>query len=379
MLIPVIVLVATLLVLVVIYVLDDALGALQERIGQPRRSGLNWSKRLVWLLLVLVVAQFFLPADLFAPKPPPAEPLPQTATFTADSLWSGADTARLAFLDDAQEELIRYGRELIINTAHYIGPKGTVMQNTNALNCQNCHLDAGTKPWGNNYGAVWSTYPKFRARSGGIETVVKRVNDCVERSLNGTALDSTGREMRAIVAYMEWLGTGIARDKKPKGSGIVELAFLDRAADPKRGAQVFEAKCASCHGKDGQGLLKADGRTHMYPPLWGDGSYNQGAGLFRLSRFAGYVKANMPQGATWENPQLTDEEAWDVAAYVNSQPRPGKDLSADWPDISKKPVDHPFGPYADKFPEQQHKYGPFGPIAAHYKSSETKSRPAGKP
>lgn len=375
----IIVLIATLLVLVVVHVLDDAVSALQKRMGQPRSPGLRWGKRIAWLLLVAVVLVLFMPSDPFAPAPARPAPLPQAATYTADSLWSGADTSRLASLDDAQEELIRYGRELIVNTAHYIGPNGIVMRNTNALNCQNCHLHAGTKPWGNNYGAVWSTYPKFRARSGGIETVVKRVNDCVERSLNGTALDSTGREMQAIVAYMEWLGTGIARDQKPKGSGIVELAFLGRAADPKRGQAVYEAKCVSCHGKDGQGMLKPDGRTHIYPPLWGDGSYNSGAGLYRLSRFAGYVKANMPLGAAWDAPQLTDEEAWDVAAYVNSQPRPGKDLSADWPDISKKPVDHPFGPYADPFPEQQHKYGPFSPIAAHYKSSETKSRPAGKP
>ncbi|MBK9177214.1 MAG: c-type cytochrome [Flavobacteriales bacterium] len=367
MLVPVIVLVATLLVLVVIYVLDDALGTLQERIGQPRKSGLNWSKRLVWLLLALVIAQFFAPTTLFSPKPPPAEPLPQAATFTADSLWSGADTTRLVFFDGEREELVRYGRELIKNTARYIGPNGTVMRNTNALNCQNCHLEAGTKPWGNNYGAVWSTYPKFRARSGANETVVKRVNDCVERSLNGTALDSTGREMKAIIAYMEWLGTGIDKGAKPKGSGIVELAFMDRAADPKRGAEVFEAKCASCHGKDGQGMLKADSLTQLYPPLWGPLSYNSGAGLYRLSRFAGYAKANMPQGATYLAPQLTDEEAWDVAAYVNSQPRPRKDLTDDWPDISKKPVDHPFGPYADKFTEQQHKYGPFDAIAANNK------------
>lgn len=367
MLIPAIVLLATILVLVVLYVLDDALAALQERIGQQRKSGLSWSKRITWILLLVVVAQFFMPTDLLEPKPPAPEPLPQVATFTSDGLWTGADTSRLTFIADAQEELIRYGRELIANTAHYIGPNGTVMRNTNALNCQNCHLDAGTRPWGNNYAAVWSTYPKFRARSGANETVVKRVNDCVERSLNGTALDSTGHEMQAILAYMEWLGTGIARNEQPKGSGIAELAFMDRAADPKRGEAVYAAKCVTCHGADGQGMLNAEGLTHLYPPLWGDESYNQGAGLYRLSRFAGYVKANMPQGVTWSSPQLSDEEAWDVAAYVNSQPRPAKDLSGDWPDISKKPVDHPFGPFADPFPEANHKYGPFAPIAAYYK------------
>lgn len=97
--------------------------------------------------------------------------------------------------------------------------------------------------------------------------------------------------------------------------------------------------------------------------MWGAHSYNIGAGLYRLSRFAGYVKNNMPQGTTWENPQLSDEEAWDVAAYVNSRQRPDLDLSHDWPDIRLKPVDHPFGPFADSVPDEQHKFGPFGPIA----------------
>jgi thiosulfate dehydrogenase len=361
MLIPIIILIAALLVLVVVYVLDDALRVMNERAGLPVGNGMRWSKRIIWLVLALIVAQFFVPTDLFEPPPP------QQAMYSTDSLWAGADTTRLAYLDKEQRELVLYGKELIRNTAHYLGPQGTVAQVTNGMNCQNCHLDAGTKPWGNNYGAVWSTYPKVRARSGKLETVSKRVNDCFERSLNGSALDTVGREMRAILAYMEWLGTGLAKGGKPKGSGIVELAFLDRAADPVHGAQVYTGKCASCHGNDGQGIRKADGRTYQYPPLWGAHSYNHGAGLYRMSRFAGYVKANMPLGATWDEPLLTDEEAWDVAAYVNSMERPVKDLKGDWPDISKKPIDHPFGPYADGFSESQHKYGPFGPIAAYYK------------
>lgn len=357
----VIILIASVLVLVVLYVLDDAMQAMNAHAGMPQGRSMKRSIALVWIVLSLVVAQLFVPADLFEPPPP------QRAVFGPDSLWRGADTTRLAILDDEQEELIRYGRELISNTAHYLGPKGTVAQVTNGMNCQNCHLEAGTRPWGNNYGAVWSTYPKMRARSGSRETVAKRVNDCFERSLNGTALDTTGREMKAILAYMEWLGTGIEKGRKPAGTGIVELAFLDRAADPTAGGQVYSAKCASCHGSDGQGQLKADGIAYQYPPLWGPKSYNAGAGLYRLSRFAGYVKANMPQGVTWEAPQLTDEEAWDLAGYVNSMDRPTKDLSGDWPDIRKKPVDHPFGPFADTFPEVQHKYGPFSPIAAFYK------------
>jgi len=361
MLIPILILIAALLVLVVMYVMDDAMRALNAHAGLPPGRSMKRSIALVWVVLSLVVVQMFLPADLFEPPPP------QQALFGPDSLWLGADTTRLANLDDEQEELIRYGRDLIANTAHYLGPKGSVAHISNGMNCQNCHLLAGTKPWGNNYGAVWSTYPKMRARSGSRESVSKRINDCVERSLNGTPLDTTGREMRAILAYMQWLGTGIDKDAKPPGTGIVELPYLDRAADPAAGEQVYHSKCASCHGADGQGQLKVDGITYQYPPLWGPHSYNSGAGLYRLSRFAGYVKANMPQGASWEVPQLSDEEAWDLAAFVNSQERPAKDLSGDWPDISKKPIDHPFGPFADTFSEVQHKYGPFSPIAAFYK------------
>jgi thiosulfate dehydrogenase len=120
---------------------------------------------------------------------------------------------------------------------------------------------------------------------------------------------------------------------------------------------------------NGQGQMGPDGAEYLYPPLWGVASYNDGAGLYRISNFARYVKYNMPQGVTHLNPILTDEEAWDVAAYVNSQKRPHIAVPKDWPDISKKPVDHPFGPYADSFTEQQHKYGPFKPMMDAQKNS----------
>jgi thiosulfate dehydrogenase len=236
------------------------------------------------------------------------------------------------------------------------------MAMSNGMNCQNCHLDAGTKPFGNNYSAVAATYPKFRARSGTEESIEKRVNDCFERSLNGRALKNDSHEMKAIVAYIMWVGKDVEKGKSPMGVGLVELSYLDRPASAEHGKLVYDQKCTVCHGKNGEGITLSDGGGYQYPPLWGEQSYNIGAGLYRLSRFAGYVKANMPFGATYEAPQLTDEEAWDVAAYVNSLPRPEKDLSNDWPDISKKPIDHPFGPFTDGFDELQHKLGPFKPI-----------------
>ncbi len=264
----------------------------------------------------------------------------------------------------ANAEQLLYGKELIAHTANFLGPKGSVAQITNGMNCQNCHLKAGTQPWGNNYGSVASTYPKYRARSGGIEDVYKRVSDCFERSLNGKAPLKGSKEMEAIVAYINFIGSNVRKGDKAKASGIYELPYMDRAADPEKGKVLYAAKCISCHQTDGSGVLAADGKSYTFPPLWGKNSYNQGAGLYRISRFAGYIKANMPQGATWESPQLTDEEAWDIAAYVNQMPRPSKDLSKDWPKIAEKTFDHPFGPYADGFSETQHKFGPFKPIKA---------------
>jgi thiosulfate dehydrogenase len=236
------------------------------------------------------------------------------------------------------------------------------MSISNGMNCQNCHLRAGTKPFGNNYSAVSATYPKFRARSGSIESIEKRVNDCIERSLNGKALDNDSREMRAIVSYMHWLGKDVAKGKAPEGAGIWDLPLLERPADPVQGAVIYEQRCNVCHGKNGEGIRDSTAAEWKYPPLWGEHSYTKAAGLFRLSRLAGYVKANMPFETFYDAPILTDEEAWDVAAYINSMPRPSGDISHDWPDISLKPFDHPFGPYADPFTEQQHKYGPFKPI-----------------
>lgn len=283
-------------------------------------------------------------------------------------MWVAPDLSELDTHPNGEE--IKYGRDLIANTSTYLGPNGKVLAMSNGMNCQNCHLQAGTAPLGNNYSAVASTYPKVRARSGQSEDIQKRINDCFERSLNGQPLERESKEMKAMVAYITWLGKDVPKGESPKGVGLYEVPLLDRSADPIKGKVVYDRQCASCHQAEGQGMPKPDGTGYVYPPLWGPHSYNSGAGLFRLSRFAGYVRANMPLGATFENPILTDEEAWDVAAYVNSLDRPSKDLSKDWPDISKKPIDHPFGPYSDGFSEEQHKFGPFQPI----KEAKAKSK-----
>jgi thiosulfate dehydrogenase len=284
------------------------------------------------------------------------------------TFWKPKDIEDMA--DTNLKAQINYGKELIIHTAKYLGPKGIVSQSTNGMNCQNCHLEAGTKAWGNNYGSVYSTYPKYRARSGKEEDIFKRINDCLERSLNGKALEVNSREMLAIKAYIEYIGSDVPKGKEAKASGIYKLEFLARPTNPKNGKLLYATKCASCHQVNGEGVLADNKIEYVYPPLWGKNSYNHGAGLYRMSRFAGFIKHNMPQGATYQNPQLTDEEAWDIAAFVNSQERPKKDLRNDWPTITEKPADHPFGPFADTFSTAQHKYGPYKPISDFNKQNK---------
>lgn len=332
----------------------------------------------VFLIVALILCPFilFYGDDLaaFAKKScsNPSFIITEQSQVEQELYWSPAEVDLIQ--DDDLRKKVHYGKELIAHTSKYLGPKGMVRQISNGMNCQNCHLDAGTKVFGNNYAVVASTYPKFRVRSGTKEDIFKRVNDCFERSLNGQALDTMSREMIAIHAYITYIGSNVDKDIKPVGAGMKDIAFLDRAADVNLGKVVYDTKCASCHQESGEGEFCQNALEYTYPPLWGIHSYNDGAGLYRISNFAKYVKYNMPLGATHLNPNLTDEEAWDVAAYINSKPRPHFAPPGDWPDISKKPVDHPFGPFQDTFSKVQHKYGPFKPILAQRQIASLKTK-----
>lgn len=316
----------------------------------------SWFPILIGLIIVVIIL------NQFMCNSKPEEGPTKSGKYSETEEWLAPDTSEIPYTEEGY--LIEYGRQLIANTAVYLGPKGIVSQISNGMNCQNCHLHGGTQLFANTFSAVRSTYPKYRERSGKLESVEFRINECMERSLNGRALDSQSKEMRAMVAYFNWIGQNVPVGIKPKGAAVEELPYLARAADPEKGKVLFAAKCQRCHGSNGEGVFASDSSFYIYPPLWGPNSYNISAGMFRLSRLAGFIKNNMPFGATWKQPQLTNEEAWDLAAFVNSQPRPYKTFPYDWPNIAKKPVDHPFGPFADSFSDQQHKYGPFGPIKA---------------
>lgn len=277
--------------------------------------------------------------------------------------WEAPDLQTDSSLTDAERKKLEYGRNLIAHTSAYFGPKGSLTHISNGMNCQNCHLKAGTQPWANNFATTYTKYPKMSTRSGKNQTLYDRINSCFQRSMNGKLLDTASHEMQAIDAYIKFLGKNAVKGQQPQGAGLPKLSFLNRAADPLKGQEVFINLCQRCHGDKGQGKLNTDGIEYIYPPLWGNDSYNDGAGLYRLSEFASFVKNNMPyQGTSHWSPFLTQEQAWDVAAFVNSQQRPHKDQTNDYPDLKKKPFDAPFGPYADSFPQRQHKYGPYDPI-----------------
>ncbi|MFH4968573.1 c-type cytochrome [Gaetbulibacter sp. M240] len=276
-------------------------------------------------------------------------------------------------LDDSEDHReVKLGYEIFMNTAQYIGPENgdpIKAYSGNNLACTNCHLAAGTKPYSGPLIGVIKRFPQYRGREDKIGTIEERINGCMERSMNGRMMPETAPEMTALISYLKWLGRYAPDDGKIEGQGFLEITIPERAVDLEKGAQIFTLNCVVCHTAEGKGMKKPVGPGYLYPPLWGDDSYNNGAGMTRVITAAQFIKGNMPFGVQYTNPTLSDEEAYDVAGYINQQSRPVKPhLEKDFPDLKKKPVSTPYPPYVDDFPIEQHQLGPFQPIMAFYKT-----------
>ncbi len=227
---------------------------------------------------------------------------------------------------DQRGDAIRMGYLMVVETQEY-GKRYV----GNALNCTNCHLDGGVNPNTASFVGISVLYPEYRARAGRKMSLADRINECFERSMNGEALPPESTKLSAIVAYIEWLSQNVPPGSTVPWRGIPRLTST-HPPDPAKGKNVFAVKCAFCHGTDGQGTMAA-------PPLWGERSYTIGAGMARVGVAASFIKANMPRGWGWT---VTDDEAFDAAAFINSQPRPdfpGK--VHDWPK-GGKPADVPY-------------------------------------
>lgn len=219
-----------------------------------------------------------------------------------------------------------YGRQLVAETYALIGPevRDPAMRFAgNNLACQNCHMDAGTRSHGLSLVGVSAKYPKALP-DGRSESIEDRINGCMTRSMNGRPLPEGGREMRAFVAYLEALTARPGSFADP----AEDPAALDPPAappDPVRGATLYLEQCAPCHRPDGSGMrngLPGDAAGYLHPPLWGPDSFNAAAGMGRVATAAAFIHANMPLGSSQDAPVLTPAQAWDIAAYLDSRPRP---------------------------------------------------------
>ncbi len=223
---------------------------------------------------------------------------------------------------DAMGETIRQGKALLVDTRRRL-PEHV----GNGLNCTNCHLNGGTVAFAAPWVGLIGAFPEYRARSGKVISLQERINDCFQRSLNGTPLPFDSAEMNAILAYMRWLSAGIAPGSDVAGRGF-DKVDASLHANRAHGEVVFTAQCASCHGAGGEGVAGPQG-GYVVPPLWGPDSFNLGAGMARTTTAAAFVRRNMPLGL---GGTLSAQDAVDVAAFFTQQPRP--DFPArvnDWP------------------------------------------------
>ena len=242
-----------------------------------------------------------------------------------------ANVAKLIVPDESEIPEGREGASILRGRAIVSAVRDSLPVFTRSnLDCTSCHLDLGTRPWASPWVGVYGRFPQYRARNDKINILEDRINDCFVRSLNGRALPTSGQDIRDIVAYMAWLSLRVPAGVTMEGQGFAKLKTT--VGDTAAGREIFTGICSRCHGSDGDG-------TTIAPPLWGERSYNIGAGMARLRTAAAFIKFNMP----YDNPgSLSEQQSTDVAAYINSRPRPdfaGKEK--DWPN-GDHPPDVPY-------------------------------------
>lgn len=211
------------------------------------------------------------------------------------------------------KRVIRRGYDLFTNTQQLRGKNVF-----NDMNCSSCHMGEGRMPFS---GPVWpavTTLPDYRGKNNHVNNIEERISGCFSFSMNGMPPEYGSDDMVALVTYHQWLATGAkVYDTNIAGRGYGSVPKPAKAPSYERGEKLYAENCAICHGADGQGQ-KVDGKV-QFPPLWGDNSFNWGAGLVRLHTAAGFIKHNMPLG---QPGSLSDQEAWDLAQFMNSHERP---------------------------------------------------------
>ncbi len=270
--------------------------------------------------------------------PPAAKPV-ATANRTDKSSVAAKSPFRIPSESEITDSVtlasVRRGRALIHSTRDSLPAMVGA-----SLSCANCHVADGTQKDGMPLVGAYARFPQYRGRSAKVELIEFRINDCFERSMNGKALDPQSPEMRDMVAYLAFLSRGYPVGGQMEGQSTPALDPL--TGDTTRGQAVFAANCTVCHGVDGHGTAAA-------PPLWGPKSFNIGAGMARVQTAARFIHQLMPKDRPGA---LTPQQAFDVASYVVSRPRPdlpGKEN--DWP-RGGAPPDAAYKTFGQKQPKK---------------------------
>ncbi|MGV3709435.1 MAG: c-type cytochrome [Gemmatimonas sp.] len=245
--------------------------------------------------------------------------------------WSAPNEAEIPA--DSMGASIRRGLALIQHLTDSLPEYAT-----GDMNCTNCHLQNGRSRYGSPLIGTAVRYPRYIARSAAVVTMADRINFCITRSLAGNRLPTDSREMTDMITYLHWLSKGLPQGAQTPGSeGLISLK-AESTPDPVKGETIYASKCQSCHQADGSGVRPGTNATPLpsgvpayIPPLWGARSYSVGASMARVERAASFIAHNMPYGQAGT---MTVQESFDVAAYINSKPRP---------DLPKKENDWPAG------------------------------------
>lgn len=224
------------------------------------------------------------------------------------------------------KDRIMYGKELMNFTDVLVGPGADIEDLRyagNNLVCSNCHFDAGTNPNSYNLVGVTSRYPQYSERTKTMETIEDRINDCFERSMNGKPLPIDSEEMKAYVAYFEFISKYVPKGYRVQHEGLQPISKPEHTPDLESGKMGYIRFCETCHGGSGEGALSKEFTKitpkYLVPPIWGDDSYNTGAEMHDVHIATQFIYYKMPYG---DEGVLTLELAYDIAAYINSQPRP---------------------------------------------------------
>ncbi|KDC74340.1 c-type cytochrome [Bordetella bronchiseptica] len=241
-----------------------------------------------------------------------AAALPAAPALAADAPPAFTPPAADAIPDNEFGKVVREGEQIFLHTpqraAKFVG---------NDLTCASCHLDAGRRADSAPMWAAYVLYPAYRAKNGHVNTLAERLQGCFRYSMNGEPPPADDPTLVALQSYMYWLASKAPTGVKLAGQGYRKLPAPPQKPDYLRGKTAYAQYCAVCHGAEGQG--QKNGQHWVFPALWGEHSFNWGAGMHQIGNAAGFIKANMPLGQAG---LLSDQEAWDVAYFMNAHERP---------------------------------------------------------